>query len=275
MITVGKRTGVIGLAERETSAHYTRLATNYDKNWTHSETFADWMTREIVGGLRLAPQSRIADIGCGTGLYTRRIHSLAAPQQPILCVDPSEAMLAQIPDYPQFRKVHASAEQLTQPKDRPGAATEALGALDAILIKEAIHHVSSARRTDVIKGLTEFLAPGGHLLVVMLPVRIEYPLFADALKTFEALQPDPAAIADDMRTSGLDVILSYREFALEIPKARFLTMVRNRYMSLLATFSDDQINAGVAEIDATHTEQILAFSDRFAFVLGTHKGGST
>ncbi len=43
-------------------------------------------------------------------------------------------------------------------------------------------------------------------------------------------------------------------------------------MSLLATFDDVEIEAGLAEIDRRHTEKILSFPDRFAFVLGAREG---
>jgi hypothetical protein len=53
---------------------------------------------------------------------------------------------------------------------------------------------------------------------------------------------------------------------LAIPKQRWLAMVADRYMSLLAKFDDQQLRAGIAEIDARHPGPILEFDDRFAFV---------
>ena len=58
------------MAGSDTSAHYERLAGSYDENWAYSDTFLTWMVREIALALSAAPDDRIADIGCGTGLYT-------------------------------------------------------------------------------------------------------------------------------------------------------------------------------------------------------------
>jgi SAM-dependent methyltransferase len=102
------------MAGSETAGHYQRLAGRYDRNWSHSLAFLDWMARAMteVGGLRA--RDRIADVGCGTGLFTRRIRELVQPLEPILCVDPSVDMLAQLPADPGLRPVRASAEQLAR-----------------------------------------------------------------------------------------------------------------------------------------------------------------
>jgi hypothetical protein len=99
-----------------------------------------------------------------------------------------------------------------------------------------------------------------------------YPLFAAALRRFEELQPDPAGIEAHLGAAGLSTHLTYEAFELEIPKDRYLSMVRDRYMSLLSTFDDEEIAAGADEIDRQHPEPVLRFVDRFAFVLGVPAG---
>src|SRR5206468_3082827 len=73
--------------------------------------------------------------------------------------------------------------------------------LDAMWLKESVHHVADPART--LRGLADRLAPGGRLLVVMLPASIQYPLFEAALARFEELQPDPAVIEGHLRAAGL------------------------------------------------------------------------
>ncbi|SNQ48810.1 Methyltransferase family protein [Frankia canadensis] len=262
------------MAEGATAAHYERLAGTYDLNWTYSDAFVEWMAGEIVDSLSLTADDRIADVGCGTGLYTRRVLRLVRPRTPVLCVDPSAAMLKQLSADSGLRPIRASAEEIAGVGGTTVPPVIPPGSLDALVIKEAIHHVALADRPRTIAGLARTLDSFGRLLIVMLPTRIEYPLFAAAMARFEELQPDPADIADQMRAAGLSVQVTYREFALRIPKSRYLEMVGSRYMSLLSMFDDAEIAAGVAEIDAAHAESVLSFHDRFAFVLGG-RGRST
>jgi SAM-dependent methyltransferase len=251
---------------QDTLAHYGRLAADYDRNWAYSDRYVDWMTGAIVTVASITATDRIADVGCGTGLYARSLLGLVRPREPILCVDPSGPMLAQIPDRPGLTRLQATAGHFASATAGDGSP----GPLDVIVIKEAVHHIPAAERAATLAGLARLLTPGGRILVVMLPATVGYPLFPAALRRFEELQPDPAGIADLLRSAGVAARLTYQGFGLELPKERYLSMVRERYMSMLSMFSDEEIEAGIAEIDRDHPEPVLRFTDRFAFVLGVN-----
>ncbi|MCL9793093.1 class I SAM-dependent methyltransferase [Frankia sp. AgKG'84/4] len=227
------------------------------------------MTERVAESLALRPHHRILDVGCGTGLYARQLVRAVRPVKPVLCADPSAAMLDRVEPTAGIHPVLASAEQLgsvrtgtVRPRVRPRS-------IDAILLKEVIHHVAPADREQTITGLSRLLVNDGRLLIIMLPTQIRYPLFNEALRRFEELQPDPEEIAAYVRRAGLSAGIEYREFALTVPKERYLEMVRGRYMSILSTFDAAEIDAGIGEIDLAHPESMLSFPDRFAFVIGT------
>jgi hypothetical protein len=188
------------------------------------------------------------------------------PEHPVLCVDPSDAMLRQIgmPPPPDLTPILASAEDIAE-----GHTTLPCEQLDAMWLKESVHHLPDPAGT--LRGLVGCLAPGGRLLVIMLPVTIQYPLFQAALTRFEQLQPDPVNILGHLRTAGLDADLTHVEHELRIDRDTYFGMVRARYMSLLSTFSDSEIEKGIEEMSAAHPEPVLVFPDRFAFVLGELK----
>lgn len=245
----------------ETEAHYERLAERYDENWEHSSEFIAWMTRQIVERLHPGPSDSVADVGSGTGLFAR---GLAERAGHIVCIDPSAKMLEQVPAELSHTSITASAEDVAA-----GRVQLPVDRFDAILIKEAIHHVRDP--TAVLHRLGDLLAPSGRILVVMLPATIDYPLFGDALRLFEERQPDPVQIADDLERAGLTVHLTYESFPLSFARERYLQMVRNRYMSLLSEFDDAELGRGIEEIKERHPEERLEFDDRFAFVLGRRR----
>lgn len=252
------------VVRRDVRSHYEGLAAEYDEHWVYGPDYIAWMSARIAEALSLSPDDRIADIGCGTGLFAREVARIIQPKQAILCVDPSEAMLHGIGTPPPvgLLPILASAEDIAE-----GRVSLPYEQLDAAWLKESVHHV--ADRAGTLRGLAERLAPGGRLLVVMLPTTIRYPLFQAALDRFEELQPDPAHIAGHLETAGLNVKLSYVEHELRLDREKYVGMVRARYMSLLSTFSDSEIERGIDEMRAAHPEPVLTFADRFAFVLGS------
>ena len=245
-----------------TSDHYDRLAASYDENWAaHSEAFNRWMSERILERLDLQADDRVVDLGCGTGIFSKALNTQA---REVVCADPSSSMLAQLPTTSGLLvPVHASAEQVASrgvrlPYDH----------VDAILIKEALHHVH--HRETVIAGLARLLAPGGRMLVVTLPTVISYPLFRRALEVFTEHQPDPADVVAAMRAAGLAVTVTDDTYRRQIAKDRYIAMVRDRHMSLLSKFDDAELENGISEIEREHPEQVLEFDDRFVFVLGRH-----
>jgi SAM-dependent methyltransferase len=243
-----------------TQAHYGRLAASYDENWAYSPAYIAWMTSCILGRAAIGPGQVAADIGCGTGLYSRQ---LAVAGATVICADPSQAMLDQLPGDPALVPVRASAQDIAERR-----ATLPAQRLDAIVMKEAVHHIPAADRQAVLGGLVDLLAPGGRIVIAMLPARISYPLFRAALQRFESLQPDPADIAAVLSGAGLETDLSYDSYTLTFKKDRYLSMVRDRYMSLLADFTDAELERGITEIRERFPGDRLEFADRFAFIRG-------
>lgn len=246
----------------ETEEHYERLAETYERNWEHSPEYVAWMNERIAERLPLSPGDRVADIGGGTGLFDRRLAESVTPDNPILCVDPSQHMLDQLPDDPLLRPVCATAEDVAA-----GLVALPYDKLDVILFKESIHHVKDIAGT--FADLAGRLRPGGRILVVTLPKRLDYPLFQAALDRFASKQPDPEDILADMRAAGLDAHLTWEEFQVSVDRDHYIDLVRNRWMSALSTFDDAELAAGLEEIRARHPEPRISYVDRFAFVYGS------
>lgn len=127
--------------------------------------------------------------------------------------------------------------------------------------------MARAEWAAVLRGLAGVLAPGGRLLVVMLPPVIGYPLFEAALRRYERRPIDPVQVAAILQAGGVRVEVRYGSFRLTLAKERWLRMVADRYMSLLACFSEEELSAGIREIDDRFPASALEFEDRFAFIL--------
>jgi 2-polyprenyl-3-methyl-5-hydroxy-6-metoxy-1,4-benzoquinol methylase len=241
----------------DAAGHYERLAVRFEENWAYSPEFTAWMSGCITERLEPRPGDRGVDIGCGTGLYAR---GLAERAGAVVCVDPSPAMLAQLPAGESYVPVRASLEDLAR-----GAVTLPHETFDVLLAKEVLHH--AADKEAALRALAGLVAPGGRLLLALLAPVLDYPLFTAALERYQRKPADPAALARQLGHLGLDTEVTTASFRLAIAKDRWLAMVADRWMSLLSKFTDAELAAGIAEIDACHAGPVLEFDDSFVFIL--------
>jgi len=241
--------------------HYAQIASSYDETWSNRSEYLDWMSTHITRRLQVSPGARIGDVGAGTGLFLSRLAECASAQAPILCIDPSAEMLERLPEDPRLRPIQGTAEDVAA-----GRVVLPYAQLDAILIKETIHHVTDLPGT--MRGLAALLAPGGRILVVTLPPQLDYPLFQAALDRFASTQPEPETVADAMRSAGLEAECMDEEFPVTVDRDRYIDLVGNRWMSVLSTFTAEELTAGLDEMRRRYRQGQVRFVERFAFVLG-------
>ncbi|MGK7937824.1 MAG: methyltransferase domain-containing protein [Xenococcaceae cyanobacterium] len=237
--------------------HYRQLAQNYDDLWTYSPDFIKFIAKNIIEQLNLQFTDKLADLGCGTGLFAKEISHQIKLQYPIVCVDSSPEMLEQIP-----------LNDTYQPREMEAMDFASQGDIfDKIFIKEMIHHISD--KPKLIANLFNRLNPGGILLLILLPPTIEYPLFESAKKSYEELQPHYRELEDIFEPVGFQTEVSFVKYPLSLDKDKYFKMVENRYMSLLSMFNDEEISQGIKEMKEKYLEQLtLDFNDVFVFIKG-------
>ncbi|NES88692.1 MAG: SAM-dependent methyltransferase, partial [Okeania sp. SIO2B9] len=69
---------------------------------------------------------------------------------------------------------------------------------------------------------------------------------------------------------GFVVDMDMIEYPLEVPKNQYFEMVENRYMSMLSTFNDTELAAGLKEIEEKYQDKsVLKFNDLMVFITAT------
>ena len=132
-------------------------------------------------------------------------------------------------------------------------------------MKEVIHHIKDKER--LAQGIFNSLKPNGLFLLILLPPTIEYPLWQEALLTYESLQPNYQILVELFKEIGFQTEVNFVEYPVSIPKEKYFNFVENRYMSLLSRFNDEQLQKGLTEMKQKYQAQsILEFCDRFVFI---------
>lgn len=114
---------------------------------------------EIVGWLApyLGGESRVLDVGGGTGALARRLNESVSAQVTVL--DPTPEMLRYIPADGPIKGVVGTAEAIPFPDD----------SFDALIVTDAFHHFRD--QPGAVREFRRVVRPGGGVLVVELDPR--------------------------------------------------------------------------------------------------------
>ena len=136
---------------------------------------ADWLERDervaeerpqrVLDAMGLEPGDVVADIGCGSGYYARKIAPLVQPGGRVYCEDIQPEML-------EIMQSRAAADGVDGIEPILGTATNPMlpdGELDWVIIADVYHEMSDPG--PMLAGIRQALAPGGR--VALLEYRVE------------------------------------------------------------------------------------------------------
>lgn len=247
----------------DVQAHYQRLAPRFESNWAYNGTYVKRMSKMLLSALQVQEGSKLADVGGGTALYGEHLARRSGSDSPVFCVDPSPEMLEFAERKANVVPILSSAQMFGRGEERSVVPER----FDAILIRDAIHHFANPEQT-LTNISRDRLMPGGRLVVAMLPTTLHLPLFKLARERLEALQPEPFLVVEALTDAGLQVQTTNVNSALSFSRDRYLQMVRDRYLSVLSVFSDEELETGISEMAAVLPDEV-AFIESFVFAIAT------
>ncbi len=115
---------------------------------------------EIVAALELKPEMVVADIGAGTGLFTRLMAEKVGRKGKVYAVDIAPEFLAHIAA---DAKKHGRTQIVTV-RGTQQTTNLPRGSLDLAFLSDVYHHLE--RPDSVLASLREAIKPGGRLVVV-------------------------------------------------------------------------------------------------------------
>ena len=115
---------------------------------------------ELVAALGIHPGQTVADLGAGTGYFSRHLAGAVGPDGSVLAVDIEPTLVAHLRGRAQ-REGTANVVPILGSADNPRLPA---GAIDLILIADTYHHLD--HRTRYLPQLRRALRPSGRIVVV-------------------------------------------------------------------------------------------------------------
>ena len=199
--------------------------------------------------------SRILDIGCGRGKILENLsNKLRLLSKPVgldieNLKDKSKKII--------FKKIDASS-YITKTKNT----------FDLILIKQTIHLLKKNQAMKLLSICKNKLNPNGKIIILSLdPKKNEIPTFSLMKKNLKISLNKDERLFNLIFKNKTKIIVKKFTYEVQILKIKYLQMIRNRYISTLLNFTNEQINKGIIEIKNNYGNE-LKFKDRLiCFIL--------
>ena len=223
---------------------------NWDNNtWLSSRKYILSFNSFILKQVKLDRNSRILDIGCGRGKILENLSKkLRLFNKPIgLDIENHKDKSKKII----FKKIDAISF-LSKNKIN----------FDLILIKQTIHLLKKKQAIKLLSICKNILNPNGKIVILSLdPKKNEIPAFLLMKKNLKISLNKDEKLFDLILNNRAKIIIKKFVYDVQINKTKYLQMIRNRYISTLLNFTNEQIKNGLYEIKNDYGN-ILKFKDR-------------
>ena len=167
VVAFGQAVAVLAQSEREARHRVPADYMSYrGAQWLErEERVAEEQPEQVLDAMRLEPGDVVADVGCGSGYYARRIVRRVQPGGTVYCQDIQPEML-------EVMERLASEEDVTGIQPILGTLTDPklpAGEIDWIIIADVYHEMSDPE--PMLAGLRQALSPEGQ--VALLEYRVE------------------------------------------------------------------------------------------------------
>jgi len=233
------------MEDGSTSSHYSSLAS---KTSEYSEEAHPLVVSILHHLLRLEPSCRLVDFGAGACKLASQLYRAGGLRKPVLCVEPSPEMLELGSSLAGVHGICLGGLEWSQ------ALRE--DSIDAILIRQAVHHIPKDQHLNLFGNLFKGLAKGGRLCLTKrgdLEDLFPWPagFYESVTKKSEHTVSEFRALLKAVGFEG--IVVEKRETEKMENKTKVFERFRTRFLSWFHQLTDEDIEEGIARLETEHS----------------------
>ena len=210
--------------------------------WIHTENYHLFWKKKIAELLKLKIHQKYLDLGCGLAEISKELKNELKLSASLVDAFYSDDLVQK----------KDALEYLEEQKDH---------SIDAILLKQVIHHFEPQKRHLLFKEIKRVLSPTGKALILSMPESIEVPLPPKALEIYEKDNFDFQNLYHTFKEIGLRFEIMDIHYPVKITKKDLFQTLRECYISTLSKLTETEMEEGIKYLDQTLESLELEFSD--------------
>ena len=222
---------------------------NWDKcSWLSSREYFEELSNQLIEFLDIREKKKIIDVGCGRGYL---LESLANKVNFIHKPIGVEPVKHEDTISPRIEIINSSINFFFQNNNSK---------FDLVILKQVLHLLNSNEREYFYQEIKKYLNNNGQIVFIYMNEQTEipqFPLMKNKLKL--SIGSHDLLLAELNKNFRLLKTQNFT-YHVKISLEEYLTMITNRYMTVLLDFNEEEIKEGIAFIKQNYSNH-LSFND--------------
>ena len=222
---------------------------NWDKSsWLSSREYFEELSNQLIEFLEISKKKNILDVGCGRGYL---LESLANKVNFIHKPVGVEPVKHEDTISPRIEIINSSINFFFQNNNSK---------FDLVILKQVLHLLNSNEREYFYQEIKKYLNNNGQIVFIHMNNQTEIPQFPLMGNKLKLSIDSHHLLLEELNKNFKLLNIQNFTYSVKISLDEYLTMITNRYMTVLLDFSEEEIKEGIAFIKQNYSNH-LSFND--------------
>ena len=222
---------------------------NWDKSsWLSSKEYFEELSSQLIEFLDIREEKKILDVGCGRGHLLESLANKVNFIHKPIGVEPvkHENTISQ-----RIEIINSSINFFFQNNNSK---------FDLVILKQVLHLLNSNEREYFYQEIKKYLNNNGQIVFIHMNNQTEIPQFPLMGNKLKLSIDSHHLLLEELNKNFKLLNIQNFTYSVKISLDEYLTMITNRYMTVLLDFSEEEIKEGITFIKQNYSNH-LSFND--------------
>ena len=222
---------------------------NWDKSsWLSSKEYFEELSSQLIEFLDIREEKKILDVGCGRGHLLESLANKVNFIHKPIGVEPvkHENTISQ-----RIEIINSSINSFLLKNNSK---------FDLVILKQVLHLLNSNEREYFYQEIKKYLNNNGQIVFIYMNEQTEIPQFPLMGNKLKLSIDSHHLLLEELNKNFKLLNIQNFTYSVKISLDEYLTMITNRYMTVLLDLSEEEIKEGIAFIKQNYSNH-LSFND--------------